>query len=170
MNDRRSKLRFVSVMLLFAVMLISCDAGLSQRPTAEPQEANEPPVYIPKTPTKMPGCVKYPVATVDQGTLTPTPGPSTLVKEQIRASVTPRPITNIFDLSPQAPQNEKRTITVFRCDGIYVQYVIGPGVKVPEDLHLHMGDTIIYEEPVGNKSLPPTSPANVDHTIKRPTE
>ena len=116
---------------------------------------------IAPTQTRPPQCVPFPANAEISGTLTPTPTFSPIQngvinnKPPFSPSVTPLPIAHRVDLSPNADPIEKAVYMFYRCDGTYDEFVVGPGIKIPEDLHLNAGDTIINMLQVGLHSMPP---------------
>jgi hypothetical protein len=143
MKKPRVKFIFLSVLILGGLLMVGY--GVSQSNAQQPVMHNAfgTSVNIPPTATRMPGCVNYPVEKINNLKATATPGRGTLVKKQELVSVTSIPVASIIDLSPKTLPDEKVTITVFRCDGTYIQYLVDLNMKTPEDLHLQAGDTII---------------------------
>ncbi len=140
-------LQFIIISALFLGGLLLVSYGISQSNAQQPEMHNAfgTTVYIPPTATRMPGCINYPVEKINTLRPTATPGRGTLVKSQFVPTVTLLPVTSTFDLSPATSRYEKLLVIVFRCDGTYVQYLVGHDIKIPEDLHLQVGDTIIDE-------------------------
>jgi hypothetical protein len=67
---------------------------------------------------------------------------------------------------------DKAIIIVFRCNGTFDEYIVGPGIKIPEGLHLGVGDTIINIIPLGLHPHPPVIPTKTNTPISTviPTE
>ncbi len=115
------------------------------------------PVILPPTETRTLNCVPYPSTNKPNYTSTATPYPGQQKGSPNFITPTPRPIAHTFDLSPDSQEIDKRIILVFRCDGTYDQFIVGPGIKIPQDLHLGIGDTIFDSYPVimNIRPLPP---------------
>jgi len=101
------------------------------------------------TSTRPPNCVPIPQESPSGDILTPTPNRISVYTPIPRPTVTPQIYTNIIDLSPQLPANEKSEVIVFRCNGNLDKYLAGSDINIFENLQLEPGDVII-------DSVPPT--------------
>jgi hypothetical protein len=88
-------------------------------------------------------CVPLPFNETSDGNPTPTPFRYALAEDHPRPTVTPLAFTNIFDLSPDLPVEQKSVTIVFRCDGSFDQYLAGVTVNVDRFINLQPGDVII---------------------------
>ena len=111
------------------------------------------PVNLPPTQTRLPNCAPYP-SYEDKSTATATPYPGQKIDSSNFMTTTPRPIAHTYDLSPNSKDIDRAIVFVFRCNGTYDQFIIGPGVKYPQDLHLQAGDTIIDMLGIGLHPMP----------------
>ena len=145
---------FIILLLLLAVYEVSQSQTILPTPK---------PVLHP-TETRLPNCVPYPSRNTAVYPSTATPFPGQQISDSAVVSVTPLPIAHIYDLSPNSKAIDKDVVVVFRCDGTYVQFLTGPGVQIPQDLHLNAGDTIINGYPLAAHPIPPPRPQYVTST------
>ena len=164
MKDRRSILLIVSALLIVVLLLVSY--GISQSGTISfvPPVIKWTPVSLPPTETRRPGCVPYPQIGKESAFRTATPAEGEKSNDSAVISVTPRPIAHTYNLSPNADPVEQAVILIYRCNGTYDQYIVGLDIKIPEDLHLGVGDTIIESFSVGIHSLPPPTLSKITNT------
>jgi hypothetical protein len=92
-------------------------------------------------------CVPVPAAS------TLAPGPDALVQ------VTPPPIAHRYDLAPNISQDLRSSVLVFRCDGTWDQYWLGPAQVLDPQKDLKTGDVIFSVSPPASNSAtkPPES-------------
>jgi hypothetical protein len=88
-------------------------------------------------------CVPLPFNETSDSNPTPTPNRYGLAEDHPWPTVTPRVFTNIFDLSPELPLEQKSEILVFRCDGSYDRFLAGVDVDFDRFINLKPGDIII---------------------------
>jgi hypothetical protein len=167
MNDWRLRIFFVSIFMSIAFLLISCGGIQSQSIRSQPPTFDGPKAIIAPTQTRLAKCVPYPSLGIDSRIRTATPYRGMKTNGELFITVTPRPIATIIDLSPKANVIEKAIITIYRCNGRFDQYIVGPDVKIPEDLPLGIGDTIFDSMPIG---LHPLQPPDPSETTSGPTE
>jgi len=99
------------------------------------------------SPTRPSHCVPLPFANTSDSNPTPTPNRYGLAEDHPWPTVTPRVFTNIFDLSPELPLEQKSEILVFRCDGSYDRFLAGVDVDFDRFINLQPGDVIIGSAP-----------------------
>jgi hypothetical protein len=149
--------------ILLITILLLIFYGISQSQSIQDQLISllGPAAVLQPTETRLPNCVPYTSNSKAISITTATP----YLGEQSNSSnfitVTPRPISNTYDLSPNSQAIDKEIILVFRCDGSFVQFIIGPGIKIPQDLQLGVGDTIINSYPIGNHPMPLPPPSTL---------
>ena len=99
------------------------------------------------SPTRPSHCVPLPFANTSDSNPTPTPNRYGSVEDHPWPTVTLRVFTNIFDLSPELPMEQKSEILVFRCDGSYDRFLAGVDVDFDRFINLKPGDVIIRSAP-----------------------
>lgn len=102
------------------------------------------------TPTRPSYCAPLPNEAVDYSTLTITPNRFSSQVSYSRPTVTPRKYDLTIDLSAEISIKEKSQIIIFRCNGTFDLYLIGPEINITERIILSPGDLII-------SSIPPAS-------------
>ncbi|HVP20244.1 MAG TPA: hypothetical protein VMS73_00125 [Anaerolineaceae bacterium] len=127
--------------------------GTPTPPLDELASLFDTPVNLPPTETRLPNCAPYP-SYEDKSTATATPYPGQKIDSSNFVTTTPRPIAHTYDLSPNSKDIDRAIVLVFRCDGTYDQFIIGSGIKYPQDLHLREGDTIIDMSGIGLHPMP----------------
>jgi len=151
--DRHSKV-FTLIVIALGVLLVSVlvlTTGLRRKQTAQVQRTQPPAitVFVTPSPTRPWYCVPLPRETRQSGSPTSTPFPLTSAmtitpnKFQVAPTVTPRVYANVFDLSPEVPLRDKWEYMVFRCDGTFDQFLVGPEIDFDPFLELGPGDVII---------------------------
>lgn len=95
------------------------------------------------TPTRPANCVPLPYSTRNNFTGTPTPDRAlgTVPPPNISPSVTPIVFTNTYDLDPSISQEDKSAVLVFRCNGSWDFYWLGPN-RTFKSIPLEPGDYI----------------------------
>jgi len=172
---RNSKTLIIAILVVAVLSLMIYTATQSQFVRFEPPlnmpnlgmtevkmpTANRPANCVP-LPTDMPAKINLP------RTVTPTFGPLVAktktenlspypsISSTPLISYTSTPYPNLIDLSPNLPRSKKSSIIVYRCDGTYVEFLVGPEIKIPNDLNLNPGD-IIWKtfENIGEGWIPP---------------
>ncbi len=158
MKKKRSKIFFVSLFIIVILLLGSYSIIQSNYDRFELLAFKGPTAIVPPIETRSPNCVAYPSIKEDLKLRTATPYQAGKSNASSAVTVTPLPISHTVDLSTKAQESEKTVITIFRCNGTFDQYIVGIDIKVPEDLHLGVGDTIYSSIPLGLHSVPPPSP------------
>jgi hypothetical protein len=92
-------------------------------------------------------CVPIPRPAQISGTLTPTPDRLSTPIPHFSPSVTPIPLANTYDLSPELPLSEKSEIVIFRCNGAFDLYLAGPNVEIDQAIELEVGDIVYSSGP-----------------------
>lgn len=172
MKNRRSMIIVFSILIIGALLLASYEVTQSQYKRFEPPAFIGPTAVVPPTETRVPGCAPYPVAKVDHNIPTPTPGLGTAVNggSELLISVTPIPIARTIDLSPNVSASEKAVVTVYQCNGTYVQYLVGPEKRIFKDLPLGKGDTIVFAHSPSVHSVEPPDYRKITKTpFQNPT-
>jgi len=153
----------ILVLLVSIIFLLSIGYSISQSQYIqfEPPVFNEPTAIIPPTATRLAKCVSYPPVEKESQIRTATPNLGEKGNGLFAVTVTPRPINNIIDLSPKSDAIDKAVVTIFRCNGTFDQYVVGPDIKIPDDLPLSEGDTIYSFMPLGLHPMDPGLPTEI---------
>jgi hypothetical protein len=103
----------------------------------------------------------------------PSPTPNLLTQQSPDAwaawtpgpTVTPIPFAKTVDLDPNSPEDEKSEVVVFRCDGSFERWLLGPDNLI-EEIQLIAGDVILGSAPPGSLMghEPPTLASNSEST------
>jgi hypothetical protein len=159
MKIKRSKLFFTSLLIIVILLLASYSIIQSNFDQFEKALAFKgPTAIVPPLATRSPNCAPYPSAKEEAKIRTATPSRGEKSNAASVVTVTPIPISNTIDLSPKTQSSDKLVITIFRCNGSFDQYIVGTDIKIPEDLHLGVGDTVYSSLPLGTHSVPPPLP------------
>lgn len=141
---------------------------------SQPDLPQLPTIQMSPSVTRPSDCVPFPTDEKSTATLTPTPARSASAVPSSRASVTPRVYANMIDLSPELPVEEKSQIIVFRCNGSFDHYFVGPNIDINSRIQLYPGDVIIQSIApamlMGHKPPEPTEvpPSNPPTTFPYP--
>ena len=97
-----------------------------------------------------------------------TPAPGT--EGQVSPSATPFPIAHRYDLAPNLSQDLKSGVLVFRCNGSWDQYWLGPAQALDPQKDLKAGDVIFSVSPPASISATnPPEPTGPASATVRPT-
>jgi hypothetical protein len=78
---------------------------------------------------------------------------------------TPLPIDFRYDLDPDVSPNLKTVVVIYRCNGTWVEYWLGPGRTVDNSIYLAAGDVVWLVVPPGSSTpATPTSTATLTPT------
>lgn len=129
-----------TLLLVCLLVLVGCSPSIQRNPF----DRNRPSDCVPLPPTP----------TYDLRPRTPTPNLATQIYYRdnpipILITVTPIPTPHYIDLSPKLRYEDKMVARVYRCNGIWDEYILDPAV-FPNAIPLSRGD-IIYD------SAPPAS-------------
>ena len=85
---------------------------------------------------------------------------------------TPLPVDFRYDLDPTIAPSLKTVVIIYRCNGTWIEYWMGPGRTVSNSIYLAAGDVIwLIVPPTGaTPTLPPTrTPTSTPTPILTPT-
>ena len=100
-------------------------------------------IEITPSATRPPHCVPLIKDTVEEYSPTATPERGKGKRVPVSATATPIPSQNVYDLSPELNEQEKAFIAIYRCDGSYEAYWLGPEISLEAAIQLQEGDIIL---------------------------
>jgi len=136
----------VGVLFCSGVVFIVAN-GIFQTDQAPQTPPKLPATLRTPSPTRPTYCVPLPQESATDSSRTPTPDRYSSPEPYFHATVTPRGYSHVYDLSPELPLIDKSEIVVFRCDGTFDLYLIGPDVNLDQNINLYPGDVIISSAP-----------------------
>ncbi len=148
--DRWKKL-VIAISAAGMIALIYFASSALRANSASRYSQSNPPFGYPGE-TRPAYCAPIPRRTDLPYTPSPTPNLQTQQSPKFRAewtpgpSVTPLPLARIIDLDPDVPREKKVEVTVFRCDGSFERWLLGPD-HYREQIQLEPGDIIFDSAP-----------------------
>ena len=127
---------------LFAMVIVPAIEAARPTPTAVPVTPR--PTRPTATPTLTPTLTLRPTATPTRPLSTrpancaPLPPQSSLTQ----LTSTPLPVDFRYDLDPVIASNLKTVVVIYRCNGTWVEYLLGPSRSIDRSIYLAAGDVI----------------------------
>ena len=82
---------------------------------------------------------------------------------------TPLPVDFRYDLDPTIAPGLKTVVVIYRCNGTWVEYWMGPGRTVSNSIYLAAGDIIwLIVPPTGATPTPPATPTSTSSPTPTP--
>lgn len=132
---------------LLAVMIVSASLLVYTQASEGRYNNYEAPlivtVEITPSATRPPHCVPLIKDAVEEQKPTATPAKGKGKPVPVSATSTPFPDNSVYDLSPTLKEQEKTYIVVYRCNGAYESYWLGPDILFSEAIQLEEGDLIL---------------------------
>lgn len=99
-------------------------------------------IEVTPSPTRPESCVPLPGGQGVEAS-TPTPEHGKAQPYNVKATLTPIPVTRTIDLNPDLAEKYKSVFYVFRCNGDYDEILAGPDVPFVDAVDLGPGDVVL---------------------------
>lgn len=164
--------RFIVLIALVGILLVVLAINITTSSSFQSNINTIPPTLektvFTSTPTRPAYCVPLPYSSRNNFTRTPTPDRvlGTVPPTGLSPSVTPIVFTNTYDLDPSISQEDKSAVLVFRCNGSWDFYWLGPS-RTFQSIPLSPGDYIWQVAPPA--SIMGKEPPRITSTVITPT-
>lgn len=133
--------------MLLAAMIVSASLLVYTQGSQSGYNSYDAPhfieIKITPSATRPPHCVSLNQGPVEEHSPTATPARGKGKRVPVSATATPFPNQTVYDLSPDLKEREKAFVVVYRCEGTYESYWLGPEISLNEAIQLDEGDTIL---------------------------